>query len=94
MNTTNTATAEQLVRIATQKLGEGAPVAAVVDLLLKERVITYRRMRRAVVRHEFFRRLADPATQRTACDIEQDLAAEFGVSVRSVQMFRSERHRR
>lgn len=93
MTTTNTATAEQLVRIAAQKLGDIASVATVVDLLLKERVITPRRMRRAVVRHEFFRRLADPATQRTACDIEKDLAAEFGVSVRSVQMFRSERRR-
>ena len=84
---------DQLVEIAKKKIGEGADLNSLIDFLVREKVITTRRMRRAVVRYEFFERLLDPATQRTACDIEQDLSVEYGVSVRSVQVFRSE-HRK
>lgn len=83
---------EKLALWVANKVGEGATPSQVIALLHTEEIITTKRLRRAVIRAEFFRRLADPAVHCTALDIEQDLAAEYGVSVRSVQMFRSRRH--
>lgn len=81
---------EHLIDIAVAKLGASPPVERVIELLVREQVITAKRVRRAVVRHEFYRMLADPHSVRTAHDIEQELAARFDISVRSVQAMRSE----
>lgn len=81
---------DRLVEVAKEKVGEAADLNSLIDFLVREKVITTRRMRRAVVRHEFFHRLCHPKNQRSAWDIEQDLAVEFDISLRSVQLFRSD----
>lgn len=82
---------DELKHLAKVKLGEGAPIEAVIELLAKEGAITPSRALRIVVRHEFYRLLADPHTMRTAHDIEQELSARYDIADRTVRRMRNKR---
>lgn len=76
-----------LITLVKAGTGETCTPDKVVDILLRERVITAKRMRRALVRSDFFALME--AGGRTANDIELDLAAKYGIDQRTVQRMRS-----
>ncbi len=76
----------EIIRIAKTKLGEGATVEQVVEFLYAGGAINNRSLRFHVIGAEFFRLMRD--TDRTASDIEQELAARYDVSQDFVKYIR------
>lgn len=77
----------EIIRIAKTKLGESATVEQVVEFLYAGGAINNRSLRFHVIGSEFFRMMRD--TDRTASDIEQELAARYDVSHNFVKYIRS-----
>lgn len=78
----------EIIRIAKTKLGDDATVEQVVEFLYAGGGLNDRTLRFHVIGAEFFRLMRE--TDRTAHDIEQELAARFDVSRQMVEYIRSE----
>lgn len=80
---------DDLVRILGEKLGASPSLSSTVVYLIECGVIDRTYMRIHVVGSEFFRKMAEPE-DRTASDIEHELAARYDLTKRRVQQIREE----
>ena len=74
--------------IIKKKLGEQPTVDNVLALMVEHGVLEFPSVRRAIVIHEFWK-IYRSRPDRTACDIEMELAARFDMSRRYVTHLRS-----
>lgn len=80
---------DELIADLKMQFGALPGLDKLVDRLIQYGAVNEETARTHYIASEFFRRLADSKGGKNACDVEQDLSAETGLSERHVRRIRT-----